>query len=530
MPSLREVRNRIRSVKNIEQITRALEAVSASRVRKAQARVLASRAYAEKAWEILLNIQAATKGGGNLHPLLVERESVNTIMIVLITSDRGLAGAFNTNIIRVAQRFADRFGKPVKYVTIGRKGRDALIRARENVIAEFSNLPEDVRISDLTPVSRLAQDAFLSGEVDDVFIAYTDFINTITQRPVVLGWLPLIPHEIDHSVGGEFLKSVPKVTGGKQDYEYEPSPEAILNEIVPRFTELQLYQAMLESRASEHSARMVAMRNASDNASQLTTDLTLVYNKARQASITAEILDIVGGAEALQETLDKASEDILVHYEEKIQFRPSPTIDVGGMVATREPEVEATPVVEEKSTKPKTRSKKSPASGDDFTKIEGIGARMASALHEAGITTFDQLAQATEDQLRLAIENAGLKFAPSISTWAKQARFAAEGDWKGLQAYQSILIGGIEPNRDDLTKIEGIGRKMAAALNDAGIFTYAQLAEATEEKLREAIQKAGMRLAPSISTWAKQARLAAEGKWDELKAYQDKLVGGREVQ
>lgn len=523
MPSLREVRNRIKSIKNIEQITRALEAVSASRVRKAQARVLASRAYAEKAWEILLNIQAATKGGGGLHPLLTEREDVKTVMIVLITSDRGLAGAFNTNIIRVAQRFADRFGKPVKYVAVGRKGRDALVRARENVIAEFSNLPEDVRISDLSPVSRLAQDAFLSGEVDDVFIAYTDFINTITQRPVVSGWLPLVPHQIDAGIGGEFLKAVPVVTGGKQDYEYEPSPEAILDEIVPRFTELQLYQAMLESRASEHSARMVAMRNASDNASQLTADLTLIYNKARQATITAEILDIVGGAEALQDTLDKAADNILVQYEKEL--RRNPTLEMGGGVAVAETEIEATPIAE---NKPKGKSKKS-ASGADLTKIEGIGPKMATALQSAGITTFAQLAEASEDQLRAAIENAGMKFAPSIPTWAKQAKFAADGDWNGLEAYQSILIGGIEPNNDDLTKIEGIGPKIATALNNAGIFTYAHLANATEDQLHTAIEKAGMRLAPSIPTWAKQAQLAADGKWDDLKDYQDKLVGGREV-
>jgi len=397
------------------------------------------------------------------------------------------------------------------------------VRARESVIAEFSNLPEDLRIADLSPVSRLAQDAFLSGEVDDVFIAYTDFINTITQRPVVSGWLPLVPHQIDAGIGGEFLKPVPVVTGGKQDYEYEPSPEAILDEIVPRFTELQLYQAMLESRASEHSARMVAMRNASDNASQLTADLTLIYNKARQATITAEILDIVGGAEALQDTLDKAADNILVQYEKEL--RKNPVLEMGGGVAVAETEIEATPIAE---NKPKGKSKKS-ADGDDLTKIEGIGPKMATALQNAGITTFAQLAEANEDQLRVAIENAGMKFAPSIPTWAKQAKFAADGDWNGLEAYQSILIGGIEPNNDDLTKIEGIGPKIATALNNAGIFTYAHLANATEDQLHTAIEKAGMRLAPSIPTWAKQAQLAADGKWDDLKDYQDKLVGGREV-
>lgn len=310
MATAREIQKRIRSVKNIAQITRALEAVSASRVRRAQARVLASRAFAQKAWEILLNVQATGGSGSALHPLLEERAEINNILIVLITSDRGLAGAFNTNIIRVANRFAERMNKPVQFVTIGRKGRDSLVRAGKNVVAEFSDLPAEPTIADITPAARLAIDAFLSGEVDDVFIAYTDYINTLTQRPVVLGWLPLTPHTIEDQVAAEYVKDVPAVSEMVAVYEYEPSPEAILQEIVPRFTELQLYQAILESQASEHSARMVAMRNASENASQLVGDLTLEYNKARQAAITAEILDIVGGTEALQAAVEQAADTI----------------------------------------------------------------------------------------------------------------------------------------------------------------------------------------------------------------------------
>ena len=315
MASAREIQKRIRSVRNIAQITRALEAVSASRVRRAQARVLASRAFAEKAWELLLNVQAAGGNGPAMHPLLEERTEINNIMIVLITSDRGLKGAFNTNIIRVANRFADRLGKPVQFVAVGRKGRDSLIRAGRNVVAEFSDMPAEPTIADISPVSRLAIDAFLSGEVDDVFIAYTDFVNTLTQRPVVLGWLPLVPHSIEDQVASEFIKDVPSVTDTVATYEYEPSPEAILQEIVPRFTELQLYQALLESQASEYAAQMVAMRSASDNASQLVGDLTMDYNKARQAAITAEILDIVGGTEALQSSIDKSARELTVAYE-----------------------------------------------------------------------------------------------------------------------------------------------------------------------------------------------------------------------
>jgi F-type H+-transporting ATPase subunit gamma len=315
MATAREIKKRIRSVKNISQITRALEAVSASRVRKAQARVLASRAFSEKAWEILLNVQSASSKGVALHPLLISRDEIKQVMIVLITSDRGLAGAFNTNIIRVGTRFAQRLEKPVRWVAVGKKGRDSLIRARANLAAEFSGLPSDPGISDISPIARLAINEFLAGTVDDVFIAYTDFINTLTQRPIVLSWLPLLPYATEDMVVREMLKDVPAVSAGNLNYEYEPSAEAILEEIVPRFTELQLYQALLESQASEHSARMVAMRNASDNAIQLMSDLTLVYNKARQAAITAEILDIVGGAEALQASIDHLSDEILANHQ-----------------------------------------------------------------------------------------------------------------------------------------------------------------------------------------------------------------------
>jgi F-type H+-transporting ATPase subunit gamma len=309
MPTAREVKKRIRSVKNIGQITRALEAVSASRVRKAQARVLASRAFAERAWEILLNVQGAASHGTPLHPLLTPRTDPKNAIVILISSDRGLAGAFNTNILRVARRFAERIPEDVRYITIGRKGRDSMIRLRENVVAEFPN-PAESSIATISPVARLAMDEFLDGTVDEVFVAYTDFVNTLTQHPRVLRLLPLMPYQTQDQVVAEFIKDMPHLSSGVLVYEYEPSAEAILDEIVPRFTILQLYQAVLESQASEHSARMVAMRNASDNAEALSESLTLVYNKARQAGITSEILDIVGGAEALQNSIEKLAGNI----------------------------------------------------------------------------------------------------------------------------------------------------------------------------------------------------------------------------
>ena len=437
MASAREVKKRIRSVKNIAQIARALEAEASTKVRRATARALASRAYAEKAWEILLNVQSATQGGAS-HPLLTEREEVKSILIVLVTSDRGLCGAFNTNIIRAARRFADRMGKPVKYIAVGKKGRDSLIRGGQNVIAEFTKLPQNATMAELSPIARLAIDEFLSGNVDDVFIAYTDFVNRLTQRPAVLGWLPLIPHDIKDQVAAEFIKEVPNVTTGNQDYEYEPSAQAILEEIVPRFTELQLYQAFLESLASEYSARMVAMRNASENASQLTEDLTLIYNKARQSAITSEILDIVGGAEALQDSIDKTADEIMRGFSQDTPAVSEYSVAVASKVGNGSSAKAGTAVApaSAKSTS------KSDAKPDDLTVVEGIGPKMSSALIDAGIDSYAKLAEASEDDLRAAIENAGMRLSPSLETWAEQAGFAAKGDWDGLQQLKDNLTGG----------------------------------------------------------------------------------------
>lgn len=415
MPTLQEVKKRIRSVQNIAQITRALEAVSASRVRRAQARVLASRAFSEKAWEILLNIQQTAHKGAPLHPLLTAREEVNRVMVVLITADRGLAGAYNTNILRVAEQFATRLGKPVSYVAVGRKGRDSLLRMGADIVAEFSDLPPEPTIADISPIARLAIDAFLSGEADEVLVAYTDFISMLVQRPAVLGWLPLTTDTVADQVAGDYVKHVGDVSD-VSDYEYEPGVAAVLDEIVPRFTELQLYQALLEAQASEHAARMTAMRNASDNASQLTSDLTLEYNKARQAAITSEILDIVGGANALQQTIDKLADEILARavaqQQQAPQIAPVPAATNGGGRA------------------------------DDLTRIEGIGRKMAAALAAAGISTYRQLAAATTEELEAALKAAGMRFAPSLPTWAEQAAYAAKGDWEGLQELQGRLVAG----------------------------------------------------------------------------------------
>jgi len=294
MASAREMRLRIKSVKNISQVTRALEAVSAAKVRKAIQALTATRSYATKAWQVMTHI-TNQPGTVNLHPLLTARTDPQNALVIVMTADRGLAGAYNTNVIRfVLQRF-DKYHLPVKYITVGRKGRDLLLRMRKPVIADFSNLPSAPKFSTVSSIGRLVVDDFIIGDVDEVFLVYTDFVSMARQATNVKKLLPL---EIG---GGEGLVKDfgAHHTALAAAYEFEPDQKEILDEMIPRFTALQVYQAVLESQASEHAARMVAMRNATENAKELVSALQLAYNKVRQQGITNDILDIVGGAEAL---------------------------------------------------------------------------------------------------------------------------------------------------------------------------------------------------------------------------------------
>jgi F-type H+-transporting ATPase subunit gamma len=292
MASAREMRLRIRSVKNISQVTRALEAVSASKVRKAVAAVQATRPYATKAWQVLMHV-AGQPGRENLHPLLTRRSEVRNVLAVVVSGDRGLAGAYNTNVMRFTAQTFDKSPVSVKFVAVGRKGRDMLMRRRKQVIADFSNLPAAPSISDVSPIGRLIVDDFLKGDVDEVWLVYTDFINMVKQEAVVKKLLPL------EMGGGHGRVEAYEHQHLSAAYIYEPGEQEILEEIIPRFTALQIYQAVLESQASEHAARMVAMRNATDNAIELVSELQMQYNKARQQAITNDLLDIAGGAEAL---------------------------------------------------------------------------------------------------------------------------------------------------------------------------------------------------------------------------------------
>jgi len=296
MASSREMKLRIRSVKNISQVTRALEAVSAAKVRKAIQALTATRSYAAKAWQVLTHV-TGQPGHSKLHPLLIERPQPKNALVIVMTADRGLAGAYNTNIIRYVFNRFDKYPIPVKYITVGRKGRDLLLRLKKPIIADYSNLPANPKFGSISTIGRLAVDEFLKGDVDEVYLIYTNFVSMARQVTTVKKLLPLAIENTEGLVEQEFHTQ----SGSAAAYEYEPGQHEILDEMIPRFTALQVYQAVLESQASEHAARMIAMRNATDNAKELVGELQLAYNKVRQQGITNDILDIVGGANALAE-------------------------------------------------------------------------------------------------------------------------------------------------------------------------------------------------------------------------------------
>ena len=296
MASAREVKLRIKSVKNIAQVTRALQAVSASRVRKAMDNVLASRPFANMAWRVMQHV-SDQPGRDQLHPLLIDRPEVRSTLVVVISSDRGLAGPYNTNILKYALDKFDEYQCPVRYVTIGAKAVELLARLDKEIYADFSDLPAEPGFGDISPIGRLLVDEFmaLDTETDEVYLVYTDFINMIRQEPTHKRLLPISVDKEEDLVRPDLVTQ----TGPRQTYYFEPNQSEILEEIVPRFTALQVYQAVLEANASEHAARMVAMKNATDNASDLADVLQLQYNNVRQQTITNEMLDIAGGAEAL---------------------------------------------------------------------------------------------------------------------------------------------------------------------------------------------------------------------------------------
>ena len=290
MPSVRQLRRRIRSVENTEKITKAMSMIAASKMRRAQEMALQSRPYADNMRNLLADLaaQPAPDDEEYIHPLLRRRE-ITRAEIVVITPDRGLTGGLHSRINRVVGEFIlerQKQGIETSVVAVGRKGRDFLVRTGQDVRAVFSDLGDRPELEDVRPIATIVNDGYSEERVDAVYLAYADYVSTVTQRPVVQLLLPVVPAEL-----------ADKDTVG---YIYEPDPLTVMAALLPRFVEMQVYHAVLESVASEQSARMVAMRNATDNANDMVADLTLEMNKARQESITSELLDIVGGAAAVE--------------------------------------------------------------------------------------------------------------------------------------------------------------------------------------------------------------------------------------
>lgn len=290
MQSMRDIKNRIRSVQNISKITKAMEMVAASKLRRAQERAVAARPYAEKMREVIVNVAAGVHNQN--HPILQKREVKRTGYLV-ITSDSGLAGGYNANVIRgVVNQIAKRHQSADEYVlfTIGRKGYDYFHRRDYPVIDSVTGLSDSPEYSDIKSVASRAVSMYAEEAFDELYLHYNEFINPVTQRPVEK---PLLPLE-DIGSDGEAEKSADNLV-----YDFEPSDEEVLVELLPKYAESIVYSALLEAKASEFGARMTAMGNASDNAGELIDDLTLQFNRARQAAITQEIAEIVGGANAL---------------------------------------------------------------------------------------------------------------------------------------------------------------------------------------------------------------------------------------
>lgn len=296
MANLRDIRRRIKSVKNTAQITKAMQLVAASKMKKAQDQAVSGRSYADLLNKVLVNLKEYT--GEEDHPLLKEQEGSREL-VILVTTDKGLCGPLNTNLLRLTM---EQVGKDADFITIGNKGRQALVRAKRNIVADFS-VKDPVAFPEVKPVAEFVMEKFLAGDYDKVTVAFTNFKNTISQEPLLETLLPISPIELGKAKGYEGVGKDEVVAEGAAQYGgyiFEPDARGVLDMIVPQYVGYQLYQMVLESRASEHSARMVAMKAATDNAKQMIKDLTLEYNKQRQAAITAELLEITTAMRALE--------------------------------------------------------------------------------------------------------------------------------------------------------------------------------------------------------------------------------------
>lgn len=288
MPSLRDIKRRITSVQNTQQITRAMRMVSAAKLRRAQEAILAARPYAEKLEEVLSAV--ASRAEGVDHPLLRHRP-IRRVELVVMTSDRGLAGAFNSNITRLAQRFLwenEKAYEKIQISTIGRKGADFFRSRGIETRKDYTGVFEALTFEQAQAIAKELREAYEHDELDAVLLLYNEFASAMVQRPSLVQLLPIRPDQEE--------EQAPEGA----DYLYEPNAQEVLGELLPRHLEVQVWRALLESVASEHAARMVAMENATKNSGELIAKYTLQYNRARQAYITTELMEIVSGAEALK--------------------------------------------------------------------------------------------------------------------------------------------------------------------------------------------------------------------------------------
>ncbi len=292
MPSTRDIRRRIKSVKNTAQITKAMQMVASSKMRKAQMAALGGRPYADLMNEVLAEVAA---GAGDFVPPLMERREVKKRAVILISTDKGLCGALNSNLLREAAKFDK---NTTVYICAGRKGSQFIARTKRNLAAEFTYKDAPL-FAEARAISKFAQDLFLKGEADRVDVIFTRFINTLTQKPETRELLPIGEVQTVTAGMGKDAAAAGKLAERKGEYLFEPNAEKVFGGLLPHYLNYQVYQFLLEAKASEHSARMVAMKNATDNAKQLIKDLTLEYNKLRQANITKELLEITSAAMAM---------------------------------------------------------------------------------------------------------------------------------------------------------------------------------------------------------------------------------------
>jgi F-type H+-transporting ATPase subunit gamma len=289
MASLRDIRKRIRSVKSTQKITRAMKLVSAAKLRRAQQAIVAARPYAVAMHDMISRIAAKSQAGDAVHPLLDKRGDVKRVLVVVLTSDRGMCGAFNSTIIRKSERFINENKKQwdvIELGSVGRRGRDYYKKRNYKIRHDYSGIYSGLQFASAQKIAKEITEEYISQDLDAVYFVYNEFKSAVTQEVRIEQLLPIAPAKVE------------EVSAGGTEYDYEPSAKDVLNELLPRYLATQVFRALLESQASEHGARMSAMENATKNAAEMISGLTLVYNRVRQAAITTELMEIISGSEA----------------------------------------------------------------------------------------------------------------------------------------------------------------------------------------------------------------------------------------